>query len=372
MKRILQIVGTMDRAGAETMVMNLYKAIDKSKYQFDFVYFTERPCSYDEEILALGGKIHRIPKEHFNNPIKRTFKLFQLIKRNKPYYAVHCHQLLSNSLHLIAAFCAGISIRVAHAHSTRDFNSKNLIRSLYQKFSKLIISALATDFIACGKEAGNFLFPNKKDITFIPNAIDVKKFIEASNSKENKAVFFNNDQITKNTLVLSQIGRFMPVKNHTFSIKFAEFLKTKGIDFQMYFVGSGYLENDMKKLAEDKNLSNKISFLGIREDINSVLVHTDVMLMPSIYEGFPVILVESQASGTLALISNNISSEVDLGLNLVEFCDLESDFEAWFNKLKFNVNHEQVSAAKRHEILKEKGFDIEVSVKLLEKVYSKS
>ncbi|MFH4965334.1 glycosyltransferase [Gaetbulibacter sp. M235] len=369
MRKILHIVGTMDRAGAETMVMNLYRAIDKTKYQFDFVYFTERTCSYDEEIIALGGTIYRIPEKYNKSPLLRTFKLFKLIKANKPFYAIHCHQLLGNSFHLTAAYFSRVNKRIAHAHSTRDFNDNSLIRCLYQNFSRKIISLFATDFIACGKAPGKFLFPNQKNITFIPNAIDVPKFLESKNKR--KESFFNNININDKTIVLSQIGRFMPVKNHEFSVNFASFLKDNGIDFHLNFVGSGYLESEIKEIVTKKGLSNYISFLGVKENINMILANTDVLLMPSIYEGFPVILVESQAAGVPALISKGISKEVDLGLNLIYFCDLEASYNTWHELVNTIIQKPLISANKRHKVLREKGYDIEVSVKLLEKVYSK-
>ncbi|MFI0429073.1 glycosyltransferase [Mariniflexile sp. HMF6888] len=371
MKRILQVVGTMDRAGAETMVMNLYRAIDRTQYQFDFVYFTERSCSYDDEILSLGGKVYRISEKDSKNPIARTYQLYKIIKKNKPFHAVHCHQLLANSFHLTAGYIGGIKRRLVHAHSTQDFNSKSVIRSLYQKISKLVISILATDFIACGKEAGDFLFPNKyKDIIFIPNAIDVHKFLKAGDLKKN-IEYFNNNKINNETLILCQIGRFMPVKNHIFSVNFALFLKEKGLDFHMLFVGGGYLEDEIKELVNSNELGNNITFLGVRKDIDIILSNSDVLLMPSLYEGFPVILVESQAVGTPALISEGISNEVDLGLNLVKFCSLNQLSDVWYDALISLINNEKFSSKIRHNVLKQKGFDIEVSVKKLEKIYNK-
>ncbi|MFD1162234.1 glycosyltransferase [Hwangdonia seohaensis] len=365
MKRILHIVGTMDRAGAETMVMNLYRAIDKNKYQFDFVYFTNKVCAYDDEIKELGGVIYRIP-EH--SAVIRTYKLYQLLKKNRQFYAVHCHQLLANASHQLAAFLAGIPTRISHAHSTQDIHNTNVIRSLYQKVSKAIISKLSTDFIACGVEAGNFLFPSKESILYIPNAIDVSKFIESE--KKKIKFFFDIGSINDNTIIISQIGRFMPVKNHEFSINFAVYLKQNNIDFHMVFAGSGHLENDLKQLVIKRGLSNHITFLGVREDIDLVLAHSKLLIMPSLYEGFPVILVESQAAGIPALISSGISQEVDLGLDLVQFCDLKASKEEWLKLMQDSLKKERVNALERQKIIKSKGFDIDVSVKLLEKLYS--
>ena len=357
----------MDRAGAETMVMNLYRAIDKTKYQFDFVYFTNKECAYDDEIEALGGEIYRIP-EH--RALFRTYKLYKFLKKNKNIYAVHCHQLLANSLHQLAAYFSGKSIRVSHAHSTQDILNNNLLRNLYQKISKTLISALSTDFIACGLEPGNFLFPNKKNITYIPNAIDVTKFIESEQKKKDN--FFNISSIKSDTIIISQIGRFMPVKNHEFSLDFASFLKQNNIDFHMFFAGSGHLEDEIRENVSKKNLSKNITFLGVREDIDMILAHSNLLLMPSLYEGFPVILVESQAAGTPALISNGISKEVDLGLDLIEFSDLKSSNIEWLNLMQQILDKKKKKAKERYEIIRSKGFDIEVSVKLLEKVYDKN
>jgi len=368
MKRILQVVGTMDRAGAETMVMSLYRAIDKSKYQFDFVYFTDKTCAYDDEILALGGRIFRIPSEYANKPLLRTYKLYKIIKNNGFFDAIHCHQLFSNGFHLLASRFAGVKKRIAHSHNTSDVNSKTLIGKTYQFVLKSLINRLATDFIACGNAAGKFLFFPDKNIIFIPNAVDVSKFLNVKDAINPN--FFNTPSITKNTIVISQIGRLMPVKNVEFSIDFAKFMKENNIDFHLFFAGAGYLEHDLKKRVAAHNLKDVITFLGVRSDIEKILGHSDVLLMPSFHEGFPVILVEAQAAGTCAIISDRISKEVDLGLDLVQFCSLEDAFSTWLTEMKNIIGKTKINADKRHDILKKHGFDIHVSVKLLEKVYS--
>lgn len=369
MKRILHVVGSMNRAGAESMVMNLYRAIDKTKYQFDFVYFTEKTCDFDKEIESLGGKIYRIPHKYSKNTILRTYKLYSLLKNNKNFHAIHSHQLFSNAFHLLAAYFSGSKMRIAHSHNTSDANSKNILGRIYQIFSRKIISLVATDCIACGEEAGKYLFPTKKNIIFIPNAVDIHKFL---NVKEKRSTdFFQKKTITKNTVILGQIGRLMPVKNLEFSINFAAFLKKRKIDFHFFIIGNGILESELKNLVSKKNLVENITFLGVRSDINMILGNIDVLLMPSFHEGFPVILVESQTAGIPALISENISKEVDLGLNLIHFCSLEDTFEKWENVLHDILNHSKVNPNlfSRHEILKQKSFDIEVSVKTLEKIY---
>lgn len=364
MKRILHITGGMDRAGAETMLMNLYRKLDKSEYQFDFVYFKDSKCDYDDEIIELGGRIFRINN---SNPVSRTFKLFRLIIKEKPFHAVHAHMLFSNAFHVLAAYFAKMDKRISHSHNTSDVNSKTFYGRLYQNVSRKLIKKFSTHFIACGEAAGKFLFPNNNKVEYLLNAIDVEEF--SNNRISNRNFIKDEFNLDEDTIVITQIGRISPVKNHEFTINFAEYLVKKGYKFIIAIVGSGPLKGGLSKLVDEKKLNNYVKFLGIRSDIPNILAGTDVMIMPSFHEGFPVVLVESQATGVPSLISNNISSEVDMGLKLVEFASLDEELSTWEIKLLNLLKQKKVSSAKRLEVLSNKGFNINKSIKKLEKIY---
>ncbi|MWW23656.1 glycosyltransferase [Algibacter lectus] len=364
MKRVLHIVGGMNRAGAETMLMNLYRKIDKSKYQFDFVYFKDSKCDYDEEIIELGGRIFRI---NSTNAILRTLNLIKLIKKEKPFHAVHAHMLFSNGVHVLAAYLAKVDMRISHSHNTSDLNSKTISGRLYQNVSRRLIVMFSTHFIACGEAAGEFLFPNNDQVQYLLNAIDVEEF--CNNRVVNRNFLKKELNLDDSTTVITQIGRIAPVKNHEFTISFAEYLVKNGHKFVVNIVGSGPLEKGLMKLVEEKELCNVVNFLGIRSDIPNILAGTDLMIMPSFHEGFPVVLVESQASGVPSLISNNISSEVDMGLKLVAFSGLNDEFSTWETKLYDILQRKHVDAVKRLEVLSSKGFNINNSVKKLECIY---
>ena len=241
MKRILQIVGTMDRAGAETMVMNLYRAIDKKKFQFDFIYFTNKKCDYDDEIENLGGKIYRVLAK---NPIHRMNELTVLLKQNPQWEIVHAHTLLSIGFHLLAAKRGGVKKRIAHAHSTND-GKKSLLGKLYKFLSLRLLAHYATNYIACGKAAGDFLFPNQKDIQIIPNSIDIRMFAEVSDT--GKMDLRNEFQLIKDTLILIQLGRLIEVKNHVFTLAIAQELKDLNVKFKLFFAGQGDLKEDLEQ-----------------------------------------------------------------------------------------------------------------------------
>jgi glycosyltransferase EpsF len=353
----------MNRAGAETMVMNLYRALDKTQYQFDFVYFTDDACDFDEEILALGGKIYRLPLSNF---VSRTVAMYRFLKANKQFYAIHSHMFLNIGFDFAAAYLAGHRNLIAHSHSTSNHVETNFIQKIYYHLSRILINIFTKTAIACGKEAGDFLFYKSKKVLVMPNAIDFKLF----NNSNLSNVLRNKLKITNDTLLICQIGRFQPVKNHEFTLRLAHFMKKQQLDFHFVFVGNGLLEQQTIKLAHELQVTNAVTFLGLRADIPEILSQADVMIMPSFHEGFPVVLVESQVAGTPALISDTIANEVDLGVNLVVFESLNSDLKLWSDKLFELKSQKKINHTSHHGVLKQKGFDITDNAKKLIEIYN--
>lgn len=365
MIRILHISGRMDRAGAETMVMNLYRSIDRNHYQFDFVVFSNQQGDYDKEIVQLGGKIHVIAT---SNQVKRFFALKKLLQEHPEYRIIHSHTLLSSAFHLLAAKLANVKMRIAHAHSTNDSDNKNFIGILYKVLARRIIHVVATHFIACGEAAAKFLFPYQKDILLLPNAIDTSYFADIGNKKNNylnQLYNLNND-----CLKIIQIGRLQPVKNHVFSIQIAKELKKNNILFRMFFVGQGELQKEIEMLIHQNNLLNEIVLMGLHSDIAQIMAGADVLVMPSLHEGFPVVLVESQSVGLPALISGAVSPEVDLKVDLVSFESLKSEISQWIEKIILLKKEQKIDTKLRLAKIAKQGFDIHSSVKLLIKLYN--
>ncbi len=359
--RVLHIIGRMDRAGAETMLMNLYREIDRTKYQFDFVYFTDDHCDYDDEIESLGGRIIRI---NSNNPIKRFFSLYKLIKEGQ-WRIVHSHTLFSSGLHLLAAKLAKTPQRLAHSHSTSDANSGSFTGRIYQKSMRWMFSKVPTDYIACGDAAANYLFPKRSDVVIIPNAIDIDKFINAQGANIRKEL-----GVDDNKLIIIQVGRFMPVKNHSFSVQIAASLRDAGVDFLMLFVGTGPELETIKSLIKKHDLEKQVHLLGLRKDIPELMAASDIMLMPSLHEGFPVVLVESQAVGLPAVIANTISYEVDLDIGLVNFVDLNSSADEWAINIQNAVKNTIPIDADRIKTLENHGFSARAGAERLMKIYN--
>lgn len=366
MKRILHIVGSMNRAGAETMVMNLYRNIDLNKFQFDFLYFSNKECDYDTEILQLGGKIYRIST---TKVAKRYYEYYKLLKSHKEIDVVHSHMNINNSIYLWVASLAGVKTRISHSHGTEGKYHQSFFRKLYKKNGFGMIKKYATKYIACGKAAGKYLYPyvNENQIEILPNAIDVDKFVKSR--ADHRGYIKKMLNLNEDTLILTQIGRLTTVKNHKFSLSLCKYLKEQNVNFHYVVIGDGELRSELENQAVSENLMNETTFLGIRSDVSELLSGSDCVLMPSFHEGFPVVLVESQAIGVPSVISNNISPEVDLGLDLVTFVPLEEDYSIWYDKIKSNIEKKSVKPERIIQIMNQKGFNIEGSAKKLEKIY---
>lgn len=359
MIRVLHIIGKMDRAGAETMLMNLYRNIDRSEIQFDFVTFTDEVGDYDAEITKLGGKIIPILA---SNPIERMLKLQNFLKQNPEYKIVHAHMLLSNAFHLLAAKGAGVKNRISHAHSTSN-GQFNMAKKIYEKWALITNNKLATQKIACSELAAQYLFGTSKGVWLLPNAVDIQKMITVARQSRD----YINQELSDNNIKIIQVGRFAEVKNHKFSIQVAEELKKRDVDFTIYFIGQGPIEDMIKEQVKKRDLDNNIIFLGLRTDIAELMASADYMIMPSLYEGFPVVLVESQATGLKSIVSDQISQEVDLGLGLIKFLPLNSKKD-WVDRLlapkKLKKDRDVIV-----NTLKEKGFDAATNAQELSQFY---
>jgi glycosyltransferase EpsF len=358
MIRVLHIVGQMDRAGAETMLMNLFRNIDRTLVQFDFITFTQEKGDYDDEIHELGGRIFPIIAK---NPIERMFKLTSFLRQHSEYRIVHAHMLLNNAFHLLAAKRAGIQHRISHSHNTSN-GKFGVMANLYERVAIYLNKTLSTQKIACGIEAAEYLFGTTENVWLLNNSIDLQQYSQIAKKNKNYWKSFNQNI---QGLKLIQVGRLSEVKNHRFSLEIAKKLKEQGVSFTFLIVGHGPLENCIRRIIQDYDLDKNVYLLGVREDIPNLMAGADVMLMPSLHEGFPVVLVESQAIGLKSIISSKISKEVDLGVNLIYFKEL-NDIETWIEEFK---DRNPVNLDCNIEVLSNYGFDIKKNAVLLLNFY---
>lgn len=361
MKRILHVVGKMDRAGAETMLMNLYRHIDRSKIQFDFVVYSKEPGDYDNEIIELGGRI--IPIIATSN-LKRMQILKNFLTKHSEYNIVHSHMLLNSMFSLWAAKTVGIKHRVAHAHSTSN-GKVGWVNKIYEKSAIFTINKLATKKIACGHAAANYLFPESSDVLILPNSVELEKLANLREKRKEKKEISDSGDVLK----ILQVGRITPVKNPFFTLKIAKEIKNLGLPGHIYFLGQGSLEKELQLEIDKAHLDDQVSLRGLSNEVPELMAEADILIMPSLHEGFPVVLVESQAVGLPAVVSTGVSKEVDLGVGLVSFLSTSSSISEWINAIFGERNKNAFDYYTRVKTLKQKGFDVIENARKLQDFY---
>ncbi|PFL17451.1 glycosyl transferase family 1 [Bacillus cereus] len=359
--RVLHVVVNMNRGGAETLIMNLYRNIDRSKVQFDFL--TCKEGVFDEEIVKLGGEIHRIP--YVTDVGHRGYikALNTFFSSHPQYKIVHSHMDKMSGFVLRSAKKGGVPVRIAHSHSTSS--EGGAIAKVYKWYAGAFIIPCATHFLACSIAAAQWLFPDRASTTEIfNNGIECAKFAFSSEIREQVR---KELKLHEDAFVIGHVGRFAYPKNHTFLIDiFAQLIESRPKSI-LLLVGDGPLRVEMEKKVEKLNLTNRVKFLGIRSDINRLLQAFDIFVFPSIYEGLPVTLIEAQGAGLPCIISDNITQDVDLGLNLVEQCSL-LDGREWIGKLQ-SIADRKISRSIAQFALAEKGYDIKNITGFTQKFY---
>ena len=365
--RVLHIFSGMNRGGAETMMMNLYRKMDRTKVQFDFLTHRNDPCAYDEEILTLGGRLFYVPSIGSTNPITFVKQVKRVIHEKGPFAAVHAHTDFQSGFIALAARLAGVPVRICHSHSTSWRGRSSRLAGMQLFVFRRMITANATALCACGEEAGRFLFGKEKDVHLLPNGIDLDLFAGGRADTESEK---RKRGIAGGRLAIGHIGRFTEEKNHQFLLRLAADMKERGIGFQLILAGDGPLRTDMEKLAEKLGLDDDVRFIGVEERVHDLLKTLDVFVMPSLYEGLPVTLVEAQASGVPCVISDGITEEADAGLGLVSRLSLKEPPEQWASAILRAAETPVPDKARIKETLGRLGYDAGENAGAIMKLYN--
>lgn len=361
-ERIAQIIGKWVGGGVESVVMNYYRYIDKTKIQFDFICDEDSTNIPYDEIESLGGKVILIP------PYQKIFRYHRELKKvlsEGQYKIVHSHINTLSVFSLFAAKCAGVPRRIAHSHSTTNKKEwkKNIIKQILRPFSKLF----ATDYMCCSELAGRWLFGNKEydkgNVYLLNNAIDLDRFKYDEKIRVNKRKELN---IADDTLVIGHIGRFIEQKNHRFLIDIFSKVNKQNKNSILVLVGQGLLMDEVKEKVKKLNLEKNVKFLGQRNDVNELYQIFDVFCLPSLYEGLPVVGIEAQATGNLCFFSDDMTKETKI-LDSTIFMSLNNGAEKWANMIL-----EKISEFTKYDTTKEilkYGFNIKEEAIRLGKVY---
>ncbi len=359
--RVLHVVVNMNRGGAETLIMNLYRNMDRSKVQFDFL--TSKQGTFDAEIESMGGKIHRIPYVTDVGHTKYVKELDHFFKTNSAYKIVHSHMDKMSGLILRAAKKARIPVRIAHSHNTKS--EGGMASQLYKWYAGNHINPNATHLYACSNAAAKWLFRTKSIETFIlKNGIECDKFQYSSDVRKRVR---SELQLEKESLVIGHVGRFNHQKNHLFLLDvFSDVVKSLP-NAVLILVGGGTLQSKIEEKIIELHLEKQVKLLGIREDIDALLQAFDLFVFPSLHEGLPVTLIEAQGAGLPCLISNTITREVDMGTSLVQYLPLTPSTH-WVGQI-VDLARKNQSRNLSENVLNEKGYNIRKTAKLTQNTY---
>lgn len=357
MIRVLQCVNNMHRAGLETMLMNYYRNIDRTRMQFDFL--THRPfrSDYDDEIEALGGKIYHAPRLTPQNYPSYFAYMKDLFAEHPEYKIIHSHIDSMSYLPLLAAKKAGVRVRIAHSHSTGiDLDFKYPLKQYF----RYRMNKVATHCFACGTEAGKFLFRGR-EFSVIPNAVDAAQYFydETIRARKRKELGVSHQ------LVIGHVGRMTYPKNHEFLLcLFAEILKFRS-DALLILVGTGEKEADLKRKVSELHIDSSVRFLGNRSDVAELYQAMDVFLLPSHFEGIPLVGIEAQFAGLPCLFSHGVPKEVCFS-KACRFRELSDPLSDWAEDVLALT-----SESNRNEVVEYSPYDIKTVAGELQARYEK-
>lgn len=362
--RVLQVVTLMERAGLESRLMDIYRNIDRSKIQFDFLTHRMEDGDYDDEIRSLGGVVYHIPGIKPWSLPQYIHNLDKFFKEHSGYSIIHVHLNTYSGWVQYAAKKAGIPVRITHSRNNGiDKNWKMIFKAM----SKLIVNGPTTHKFACSRQAGEFLFGKKgiqppNEFMVIPNGFNLSKF---SFINEKRLEMRRKLQLT-DELAVVHVGRLAQQKNHKYLIEIFESLHRKRPKSKLFLIGDGELRKEIEMQVNSLVLTNYVSFLGSLPNVGDYLQAMDIMVFPSFYEGFGTVVLESQCCGLPTLATDGLTRETKI-TECLDFMDINDNPEKWADRAINMV--ESIERKDRTEEIRKAGYDIQDTYKLLSDFY---
>ena len=362
--RVLQVIGGLNRGGSETFLMNALRNINREKYSFVFLCYGDSKYDYEDEAVALGAKIVRLPDVKEAGIRTHIKDIKQVILRER-IDVVHAHTYYNSIFSLIAGKKAGASIRIAHSHNTHSELLPKIVKRLYFVISRYLIDKYCTYRLACSVEAGKAFFLKKRDFDVINNGININDFVFNEKTRQK----FRKEFAVENNFVIGHIGRFDDQKNHNFLIDiFYEIYKLSN-DAVLLLIGKGLDEEKIKEKVKNLNLGKNVHFMGIRSDVGDLMQAMDVFVFPSKYEGLGNVLIEAQAAGLKCFTSKYTVPQEAKILDNFEYLSLDDGSKKWAAR----IISSRLDASIRKDtssLVRSAGYDMRNEVSKLEHLYS--
>lgn len=372
--KVLIVSGSMNVGGIENQLMHLLRQADKERFQIDFTSTMDEPF-YKHEIEALGSSCIRIPNTERTKLLRYCKAIYRVMKEGQ-YDVVHSHELFHSGIVLLVARLAGVNHRFVHAHNWMEGNDpharKSFLRRAYNSVMQRLILWNATDYIACSSLAGRFLYGEKvtkqPNYHLLFNSVDTSSFLDRYDQQES-GEFCGDGWVN-----VFQIGRFTPVKNQLFTAEIAKEFLRRGKKIRILIAGND--GNDYERMVRDKireyGIEEHMVLLGVRRDIDVLMRKSSAFLLPSLYEGMPLVMIEAQASGLPCVTADTYSHEVDFGIGNVQWLSLDQTASEWANAVEAAVAQGRAPKEAVVEAIERCGFDSKVFSKKLCALYERA
>jgi len=363
MIRVLHVLSSLGGGGVESMLYNYYTHLNRDIIQFDFIVHGEKIGMLEEKFREMGSEIYHVkPKKE--GLLQNLSQIKRIIYSQPRYDVVHCHQNLMSFVPLYFAKKAGINARIAHSHTT--LSRKGTAGKLKDSIFRCLLKNDTNQFFACGVDAAKCLYGEKKyiedKVDIIPNAIDesLYRFNPLIRNEVRRELHIEDK------FVIGHVGRFSKEKNHKFILQVFEEIYQFNKNSALLLIGDGELEHEAKQLADTFKVSNNIIFLGLRGDVNRLLQAMDCFILPSLHEGFGIVLLEAQAAGLKCFASTAVPRETNI-TGLVDFLELSSGSNHWADCI-LNCQHGYERRAHTQKFIAS-NYDIRQASNYLEKLY---
>lgn len=317
--RIVHNIASLHLGGSQAFVMNVYRNIDRSKVQFDFVVTPETKEGFYDEITNLGGKIFTCPRYKGTNHIQYNKWWDDFFNKHPEYKVIHGHVRSTASIYLKIAKKHEL-VTIAHSHSTSNGNG---ISAIVKGILQLPIRKQADFLFACSDKAGKWLFGEKaitqQNYYMIPNGVDLKRFEFDINKRNQMRMTLG---IKEDTMILGHIGRLSTPKNHKFLLNVFDQYHKINSNSKLLLVGDGELFESIKQHINKLDINDAVIMTGSKQNTEDYYQIMDIFLFPSLWEGLPVSVVEAQANGLQCIISDVITHDVDLTA-LIQYLPLD-------------------------------------------------
>ena len=358
--KIAHIVGKLKAAGVESVVFSYLRAMDREGLEIDVLYDADSTVKPPKDLEDSGIRFIMIPP--YQSLIKYSKEIKRLCRENR-YDIVHSHINSLSGFSLRAAKRGGVKFRNAHNHtsSSKADGKRNIVKLALRPLTRLY----ATDYAACSENAGRWMFGDKAfdagKVKVFNNAINTEKYKFDVTARED----IRRRYSAENDFVILHIGRFVTQKNHHYVIEiFKEFQKQKP-DSKLLLVGDGKLLDEIKELTLSYGLSDKVVFCGVVNDAERYYSAGDAFILPSFYEGLPVVAVEAEASGIPCFMSDNFTKECAVTSH-VKFLSLSDGAKKWADEIAATENYDRTSD---NLVMKNSKFNISTCAKDMREYY---